>query len=292
MSAHTVLSGRQKMGMAAVGAAAVCAILANPLVTAQLLVGLATMFYGLALGYRLLLVRRGMRGENTVRVSDAEGAGHTPRARSLPVYTVLVPAYREPEVVGDLIGAIGRPRLPGEKLDVLLLLEADDDETIAAPGVTRTAEHPVVLVPAGRAADQAEGVQLRPALRTRRLVTIYDAEDLPEPLQLRRAVVAFRRPATTSHACRPSSTTSTASRTTHPLVHRSSTQLVRLHAARAGRGSTLPIPLGRHQSTTSAPTRCATLGAWDPFNVTEDADLGSALRRAPATRVGVVDSTT
>jgi len=94
MSAHTVLSVRQRVGLVAAVAAVVCALLGNLLLTAQVLVALITVFYGLALGYRLLLVRRGMRDENTVHVTDEEALAVADG--DLPVYTVLVPAYREP----------------------------------------------------------------------------------------------------------------------------------------------------------------------------------------------------
>ena len=50
----------------------------------------------------------------------------------LPTYTILVPAYHEPEVVGDLISAMASLEYPQEKLQVLLLLEADDEVTIEA----------------------------------------------------------------------------------------------------------------------------------------------------------------
>ena len=113
MSAHTVLSVRQRVGLVAAVAAVVCALLGNLLLTAQVLVALITLFYGLALGYRLLLVRRGMRDENTVHVTDEEALAVADV--DLPVYTVLVPAYREPEVIGKVIAAIGALDYPADR---------------------------------------------------------------------------------------------------------------------------------------------------------------------------------
>jgi hypothetical protein len=49
----------------------------------------------------------------------------------LPTYTVLAPLYREGPVVGDLIAALHRLDWPAEKLDIKLLVEADDTETRA-----------------------------------------------------------------------------------------------------------------------------------------------------------------
>ena len=192
MSAHTVLSVRQRVGLVAAVAAVVCALLGNPLLTAQVLVALITLFYGLALGYRLLLVRRGMRDENTVHVTDEEALAVADV--DLPVYTVLVPAYREPEVIGKVIAAIGALDYPADRLDVRLLLEVDDEETIAAARAA-IAGKPVsiVLVPSAEPRTKPKacnfGLQGAPG----EFVTVFDAEDRPEPLQLRRAVVALRR---------------------------------------------------------------------------------------------------
>ena len=46
------------------------------------------------------------------------------------LYTVLVPAYRESAVMPKLLGNLRAIEYPREKLDVKLLLEGDDDETI------------------------------------------------------------------------------------------------------------------------------------------------------------------
>jgi hypothetical protein len=50
----------------------------------------------------------------------------------LPVYTVLVPLYREPGSVPQLIGALTRLDYPADRLDIKLVLEADDEATLNA----------------------------------------------------------------------------------------------------------------------------------------------------------------
>jgi len=62
----------------------------------------------------------------------------------LPLYTILVPAYREANVVGALMANLSRLEYPPDKLEILLLLEADDEETrqaaiAARPNATRAA---------------------------------------------------------------------------------------------------------------------------------------------------------
>jgi hypothetical protein len=104
LSAHTVLFRRQKVGLILVGAAVVAGAAVNLLLTLQIVVALGTAMYAATLIYRLLLVRRGLQGSHMVRVSD-EDALAVPAAM-LPVYSVLVPAYREPEVIAKIISAV------------------------------------------------------------------------------------------------------------------------------------------------------------------------------------------
>ena len=113
--------------------------------TLRVLVAVATVAYVVTLVDRLLLFRRGLTNAG-IRVSD-ERARAVPDA-DLPSYTVLVPAYDEPEVVGGLIAAMRSLDYPAEKLQVLLLLEADDQVTIdAAREVAEDDLVTVVLVP-------------------------------------------------------------------------------------------------------------------------------------------------
>ena len=75
---------------------------------------------------------------------------------------MLVPAYNEPEVVADLIGAMAALEYPADKLQVLLLLEADDDVTIdAAKACAESDDDHDRARAARRAAHQTQGMQLR-----------------------------------------------------------------------------------------------------------------------------------
>ena len=108
-------------------------------------------------------LRRAASGATT-RGTASDPSAAVPRIPDdeLPVYTILVPAYREANVVAKVIEHMGELDYPMSKLQVLLLMEADDDETIAAAKAARPPDYVrFVVVPAGRAADQAEGVQRR-----------------------------------------------------------------------------------------------------------------------------------
>ncbi|MBA3475246.1 MAG: N-acetylglucosaminyltransferase, partial [Actinobacteria bacterium] len=130
MSAERTLSDRQKRVMVGAAALGGLGLLVAPLTALTAAVALATALYLVSLVYRLLLFRGALAEPETVVVDDAE-ARSIPDHR-LPVYTILVPAYREPEVIADLLKSLSRMEYPADRLDIKLLLEADDPETLAA----------------------------------------------------------------------------------------------------------------------------------------------------------------
>ena len=91
------------------------------------------------------------------------------RDDDLPVFTVLVPMYREPEVLPFLINSLRNLDYPLGKLDIKLVLEAGDmkpSRPQAAGPRKRLPSHPCASV---ISEDQAEGLQLRTAVRARRV---------------------------------------------------------------------------------------------------------------------------
>src|SRR3954470_8839662 len=118
-----------------------------PTGTAVVLVGVSTLGYLLTMADRLMIFRDGL-ASRAIIITD-EQARRIPDA-DLPPYTILVPAYNEPEVVGDLIGAMAALDYPRDRLQVLLLLEADDEVNIAAAKGTASSDAiTTVLVPPG-----------------------------------------------------------------------------------------------------------------------------------------------
>lgn len=256
--------------------------------TAVVLVGLSTFGYLLTMGDRLLIFRDGLASKAIV-ISDEE-ARRIPDA-DLPPYTILVPAYNEPEVVGELIGAMAALEYPRDKLQILLLLEADDAVTIAAAADAAHSDAiTVLLVPPAEPRTKPKACNYGLHFATGDFVTIYDAEDVPEPLQLRRVVTAFRQ-LPEDVACVQAK-----------LVYHNGRQNMltawftaeyRLWFGYLLPGmmqTSSPIPLGG----TSNHLRRSVLdeiGAWDPFNVTEDADLGLRIA-ASGYHTAVIDSST
>ena len=256
--------------------------------TAVTLVGLSTFGYLLTMLDRVMIFREGLASRAIV-ITDDEARAIPYDA--LPPYTVLVPAYNEPEVVGDLIGAMAALEYPADKLQVLLLLEADDDVTIAAAKECAESDAiTILLVPPADPRTKPKACNYGLYFATGDIVTIFDAEDLPEPLQLRRVVAGFRS--------LPDSVACVQAKLVYHNGHQNIltawfTAEYRLWFGYLLPGmmrSSSPIPLGG----TSNHLRRDVLdqiGAWDPYNVTEDADLGLRIA-ASGYHTAVIDSNT
>ncbi len=110
----------------------------------------------------------------------------------LPVYTVLVPLYDEADILPDLVNALPRLDYPAAKLDVILVLEDRDVATRRAadgaglPGFIR-----VVAVPDLGPRTKPKALNYALHFARGEFITVFDAEDIPEPQQLRRALSVF-----------------------------------------------------------------------------------------------------
>ena len=127
--------------------------------------------------------------------------------RDLPIYSVMVALYDEAQVLSSLVAALSRLDYPAAKLDCMLVIEDVDNVTKAAlltmalPAFVR-----VIIVPDGRPRTKPRALNYALKLARGDFVVIYDAEDRPEPDQLRRALAAFQaaslaKPGTPPLAC-------------------------------------------------------------------------------------------
>src|SRR5262249_10571382 len=107
---------------------------------------------------------------------------YTPAAGNWPIYSVLCPAYREANVVADLIAALERLDYPREALDIQILVEADDVETIAAALARASGPHMrVVMVPPAAPRTKPKALNVGLARARGEFLVVYDAEDRPDP---------------------------------------------------------------------------------------------------------------
>ena len=124
---------------------------------------------------------------------------------ALPIYTVIAPFHREARVVDQLLSAIERLDYPAEKLDVIVIVEADEPATHAA--ITRRKHRlPITVVPAPPAGPRTKPKALNIALELARgsFVAIYDAEDRPQSSP---GAGSANVRAGSKAGCRPSSST-------------------------------------------------------------------------------------
>ncbi|MGN6307944.1 MAG: glycosyltransferase [Xanthobacteraceae bacterium] len=208
------------------------------------------------------------------------GASSPPRDEELPVYTIIAALYDEAASIGQLLQAIVALDYPKEKLDVILVVEPDDHDTraaIARWGPPSTFQ--VLVAPATLPRTKPKALNWALPFARGSFVTVYDAEDIPEPNQLRAALEAFR-----AHGAR-----TVCVQASLCINNPADSWLSCMFAAEyAGQFDVflpglamlgLPLPLGG----SSNHFRTATLreiGGWDAYNVTEDADLGFRLARA------------
>lgn len=214
-----------------------------------------------------------------------------PAGDDLPRYSIIVPLYREANVVPGLIAALEALDYPVARMEILLVAEGDDHPTLAALRAAATGpQFAIVVVPPGEPRTKPKAANYALRFASGEFTVIYDAEDRPEPDQLRKAVAAFLA-APAGVACLQARLNFYNAK--ENLLSRLFALdyalwfdfllpgLDRLH---------IPMPLGG----TSNHFRTSVLRAisgWDPYNVTEDADLGIRLARL-GMRVATLDSTT
>lgn len=288
-SARQVFTGRQIIVIGVLAALILTCLVLWPVVTLIALNGFLSVFFLLSFGLRTALTWVGSHRSIDLKVSDAEVAAL--EDHDLPVYTILVPMYKEPDTLPILSSALRRMDYPLSKLDVKLVLEEDDIETIqAAKDLGLEGIFEIIRVPHSQPKTKPKACNYALNFARGELLTIYDAEDKPEPDQLKKAVIAFRK-APDNVACiqaRLNYFNSTENWLTRMFTLEYSLwfdfYLPALEALK------IPIPLGG----TSNHFKMDVLreaNAWDPFNVTEDADLGVRLTQR-GYRVGVANSTT
>ncbi len=212
-------------------------------------------------------------------IPDRQWSRAALRGVSAPVYSVLVALYDEENQIEELVSSLSRLKWPHSKLEIKLICEGDDLATINA--VKSSISGPpfeLVIIPPTLPRTKPKALNFALQLCRGEFVVLYDAEDRPHPQQLLEAFSRFR-------AMEPAIACLQA-----PLVvnnhHQSwlsSLFAIEYSALFSGLLPVLavwraPVPLG---GTSNHFRRSALIktGAWDPYNVTEDADLGMRLAR-------------
>ena len=255
----------------------ICAIVVAGIVYPHLTVSACIAF--LAVFYFSIIVLRGALLSSFEENYSLDKVALSTGDRDLPVYSILVALYKESGQVQELTKRLQQIDWPQERLDIKLICEEDDPETIFA---IRRANLPpsfeLIVVPPASPRTKPKALNYALPLCRGEYLVLYDAEDRPSPGQLREAYETFAN-SDPSLACLQA-----------PLrIHNGDqTWLSRMFAIEyltlfngilpVLAKWRVPIPLGGTSNHFRTDVLKA-VGAWDPFNVTEDADLGVRLCR-------------
>lgn len=253
------------------------------------LIGIITLIYFIDVLFNAFLIFKSLNTPAEISFSQEEI--EKINDKNLPIYTVLCPLYKEADVLPHFAASIESLDWPKDKLEVLLLLEEDDvltqkvAENLYLPKYFKT-----IIVPKSNPKTKPKACNYGLHYATGKYLVIFDAEDRPDPLQLKKAHLAFEKYGD-EVACFQARLNYY--NTHHNLLTRFFTAEYSLWF-----GLILPglqsigtaIPLGG----TSNHFRTKDIHkfeGWDPFNVTEDADLGVRLFKA-GFKTAIIDSTT
>ena len=289
LSAIETFSPLQKLILLALPVLFTAGLVYHPINTLKILVAGLSVLYFIDTLFNLFVVSKSLNKEMAVTSSDKELRGVD--EETLPMYTILCPLYKEAHVVPQFLEGIAALDWPKAKLDVMFLLEEDDVETIEAfnqftlPYYART-----VVVPHSMPKTKPKACNYGLSYAKGEYLVIYDAEDIPDTLQLKKAYLAFKK-LPDSVQCLQAKLNFYNSR--HNLLTRFFTAEyslwfdVMLPGLQSLNSS---LPLGGTSNHFKTKT-LRELQGWDPFNVTEDADLGIRLFQV-GYQTAVIDSTT
>ncbi|WP_411837173.1 glycosyltransferase [Paracoccus sp. ME4] len=264
-----------------------------------LIVGLLTLWAVLTLvtqsGLKLLAFLATSRARREADLHAlAVAQGHLPPPANeapLPPISVMVPLFHEEDVAGALVARLSRLTYPRELTDILLVIEASDQITAKAlEGVRLPHWLRVVRVPDGPIKTKPRALNYALNFCRAEIVGIWDAEDRPDPDQLHKVARRFRD-APADVACLQGALDYYNPRTNwlarcFTIEYAGWFRVLLPGVARLG----LVVPLGGTTLFFRRPV-LEQVGAWDAWNVTEDADLGVRLARR-GYRTEILDTTT
>lgn len=289
LSALETLLSWQKYCILAILVAIITGFFINPLVTGITLVAILTSIYFVDVIFNLYLILKSLHFPPELAFTP-EQLGKL-KTSTLPVYSILCPLYKEAHVLPQFLENIDKLDWPKNKLDVMLLLEEDDATTIEAAKKLDLPKYVrILVVPHSQPKTKPKACNYGLAHARGEYLVVYDAEDRPEPNQLKTAYLGFHK-SLLSVACLQA-------KLNYYNPHQNI--LTRLFTAEYSLWFDVVLP-GLQSVNTSIPLGGTSnhfktkvlkdLQGWDAFNVTEDCDLGARLFKAGYT-TAIIDSVT
>ncbi len=206
----------------------------------------------------------------------------------LPYYSVIIPLYKESEVVNQIKKAMMDIDYPKDKVEFIITLEEYDDETIAAiDRANFPSNFRKLILPNVEPKTKPKALNVALQELKGEFLVIYDAEIIPDKNQLKKAYLAFlKKPDIACFQTR--------------LDHYNADQNIITGLFNSEfsfyydlflpglQKFDFPIPLSGH-STHFRISAIKDIGGWDPYNVAEDCDIGIRLRRN-GYRTSILDS--
>lgn len=288
-TAFYVLMQHQKLFFASAILTLVCLLILDWHATILILFAILTILYFIDLIFGLFLVFRSLGSFSEIKISRDEMMAV--KEKDWPTYTIFCPLYKEWQVVEQFAAAMSDMDYPKSKLQILFLLEADDKETIEKiSSFALPSNFEVIIVPHSFPKTKPKAMNYGLAYARGEYLVVYDAEDVPERDQLKKAILAFRK-AGSQTVCIQAKLN---------FYNPKQNLLTRVFTAEYSlwfdlilpglQSINAPIPLGgtsNHFRTDDIKA----LSGWDAFNVTEDCDLGMRVVKR-GRRTAIVDSTT
>lgn len=296
-SARTVLIPKQKALILALLAVITCSAFFASTVTFAVLFTLVNVTYFIINPVKIYISLIGFKGSQAAK-GMTRGEMRLVLDEDLPIYTILIPVYHEASILSRLMANLYYVNYPTDKLDVKILIEESDQETLSearqlglfgpptkyVEGIPRKEYKKFirmfdpVVIPPGEVTTKPRACNYG-LLRARgELCVIYDAEDAPDPDQLREAAIVFSR-SEKNVGCLQSKLN---------FYNFDDNLLTKWFSIEYGYWYeyyltgldwiNAPIPLGG-TSNHFRVDQLNKLGRWDPYNMTEDADLGVRIAR-------------
>lgn len=296
-SAYKVLYPNQKYLILAMTAVVVICMLLNSTITFIALFGIANIVYFIVNPIKTYISLEGFRKSRQVR-KITKGELVWVFDEDLPPYTILIPIFHEASVLPQLLKNLYNLDYPKEKLDIKILMEEKDQETIGEAkklGLFGTPQEIIdgispeeyldflkvvdpIIIPKAEVTTKPRACNYGLLRAKGELCVIYDAEDDPDPDQLRKAAMVFLR-SDEDVVCLQSKLN---------FYNSGENLLTKWFSIEYGYWYEFylcgldyfdaPIPLGG-TSNHFRINKLNELGRWDPYNVTEDADIGIRISR-------------
>jgi glycosyltransferase XagB len=297
-SAYKVLYPKQKYFIIGTIIALTAAIIINSAITFMVLFSAVSILYFTVNPIKIYISIRGFKGGRApTRITRGEMLWT--RDEDFPVYTILIPVFKEAGVLAQNMRNMYNLNYPKSKLDIKILLEERDEETIneaKALGLfggepEKYAEGiPIeeycefiklfdpIVIPGAKVTTKPRACNYGLLRAKGEFCVIYDAEDNPDPDQLKKAAIVFMR-SPEEVVCLQSKLN---------FYNANENIITRWFSIEYANWYEFylqgldwieaPIPLGG-TSNHFRKKGLDELGRWDPYNVTEDADIGIRLAR-------------